>query len=32
MSKFDFKLGLMSDSEVELIKDFLKIKGYNVFN
>lgn len=28
MSKFDMKLDLMRDSEVELIKDFLKIKGY----
>ena len=28
MSKFDFKFDLMRDSEVELIKDFLKIKGY----
>ena len=28
MSKFDLKLELMRDSEVELIKDFLKIKGY----
>ena len=28
MSKFDLKLDLMSDSEVELIKDFLKIKGF----
>ena len=28
MSKFDLKLELMKDSEVELIKDFLKIKGF----
>lgn len=28
MSKFDLKLELMRDSEVELIKDFLKIKGF----
>jgi hypothetical protein len=28
MSKFDFKLDLIRDSEVELIKDFLKLKGY----
>ena len=28
MSKFDLKLDLMKDSEVELIKDFLKIKGF----
>ena len=28
MSKFDLKLDLMRDSEVELIKDFLKIKGF----
>jgi len=28
MSKFDLKMELMRDSEVELIKDFLKIKGY----
>ena len=28
MSKFDLKLELIRDSEVELIKDFLKIKGY----
>ena len=28
MSKFDLKLELMRDSEAELIKDFLKIKGY----
>jgi hypothetical protein len=28
MSKYDIKLDLMRDSEVELIKDFLKIKGF----
>lgn len=28
MSKFDFKLDLIRDSEVELIKDFLKLKGF----
>ena len=28
MSKYDFKLDLIRDSEVELIKDFLKLKGY----
>ena len=28
MSKFNLKLDLMRDSEVELIKDFLKIKGF----
>lgn len=28
MSKFDMKLDLIRDSEVDLIKDFLKIKGY----
>ena len=28
MSKFDLKLELMRDSEVEIIKDFLKIKGF----
>ncbi len=28
MSKFDLKLDLMKDSEVELIKDFLSIKGF----
>jgi hypothetical protein len=28
MSKFDLKLDLMRDSEIELIKDFLKIKGF----
>ena len=28
MSKFDFKLDIIRDSEVELIKDFLKLKGY----
>ena len=28
MSKFDFKLDLIRDSEIELIKDFLKLKGF----
>ena len=28
MSKYDLKLDLMKDSEVELIKDFLSIKGF----
>ena len=28
MSKFDFKLDIIRDSEVELIKDFLKLKGF----
>ena len=28
MSKFDISLDLMKDTEVDLIKDFLKIKGY----
>ena len=28
MSKYGISLDLMKDSEVELIKDFLKIKGY----
>ena len=28
MSKFDLSLDLMKDTEVDLIKDFLKIKGY----
>ena len=28
MSNFDLKLELMKDSEVELIKDFLKVKGF----
>ena len=28
MSKFDLKLDLMRDSEIELIKDILKIKGF----
>jgi hypothetical protein len=28
MSKYYIKLDLMRDSEVELIKDFLKIKGF----
>jgi len=28
MSKYEISLDLMKDSEVEIIKDFLKIKGY----
>ena len=28
MSKYGLSLDLMKDSEVDLIKDFLKIKGY----
>jgi len=28
MSKFNLSLDLMKDTEVDLIKDFLKIKGY----
>ena len=28
MSNFELKLELMKDSEVELIKDFLKVKGF----
>ena len=30
MSKYGISLDLMKDSEVELIKDFLKIKDINV--
>ena len=28
MSKYGISLDLMKDSEVDIIKDFLKIKGY----
>ena len=28
MSKYNFSLDLIKDSELDLIKDFLKLKGY----